>query len=56
MQDHVAIEILLEAGFEIAAVSDILRNPNDDHTAMVFAPDLRGKTDRFLIKARKPAN
>lgn len=56
MQEHVAIEILLEAGFEIAAVSDMLRNPKDDHTAMVFAPDLRGKTDRFLIKARKPAN
>ena len=49
-----ALDAAREAGFEIAAESDLLANPADDHTQMVFAPDIRGKTDRFLLKLRKP--
>ena len=42
------------AGFKLVAESDILRNPADDHTKNVFAPDLRNHTDQFLFKFRKP--
>jgi predicted methyltransferase len=43
------------AGFEFVKSSDILRNPADDHTLLVFDPKVRGHTDRFVFKFRKPA-
>lgn len=42
------------AGFVLDAESDILRNADDDHSLGVFAPEIRGKTDRFILKFRKP--
>lgn len=42
------------AGFELVAESDLLRNPADDHNLLVFDPKIRGKTDRFVFKFRKP--
>jgi len=42
------------AGFMLEAQSDILANPIDDHTLGVFDKAIRGKTDRFLYKFRKP--
>jgi predicted methyltransferase len=42
------------AGIELEAQSDLLANPADDHTRNVFDPAIRGKTDRFLYKFRKP--
>lgn len=54
MQSSQAIEALEAAGFTIAATSSLLANDNDDLTTMVFAPEIRGKTSRFLIKALKP--
>ena len=42
------------AGFKLEAESDILRNPADDHSLLVFNPQIRGKTDRFTYKFRKP--
>ena len=42
------------AGFKLVATSDVLANPEDDHTLSVFAPAIRGKTDRFLFKFVKP--
>ena len=42
------------AGFQIEAKSDVLRNSEDDRTKGVFAPGLRGKTDRFVLRLRKP--
>lgn len=42
------------AGFKLEAQSDLLANPADDHTKGVFDPAIRGKTDRFLYKFRKP--
>lgn len=41
------------AGFTLAAQSDMLRNPNDDLSKIVFAPELRGKTDRFVMRFQK---
>lgn len=42
------------AGFKLAAQSDILKNPNDPHTAAVFDPSIKGKTDQFILKFEKP--
>lgn len=41
------------AGFVLEAQSDVLRNPDDDLGRIVFDPELRGKTDRFLMRFRK---
>ena len=43
-----------KAGFKLAGTSDILRNPADDHSLLVFDPKVRGKTDRFIFKFKKP--
>ncbi len=44
------------AGFEFDGDSDILRNASDDHSLSVFAPDVRGNTDRFVLRFVKPAD
>lgn len=46
---------VLAAGFEFVGESDVLRNPADDHTKNVFDPAIRGRTDQFAYKFRKPA-
>lgn len=43
---------VLAAGFVLAGESDVLRNAGDPHTAK--AHELHGRTDRFLLKFRKP--
>ena len=42
------------AGFTLEAESDLLRNPDDPHTAIVFDPSIRGKTDQVVFRFRKP--
>ena len=42
------------AGFVLEAESDILANPDDDRTKIVFSPEIRGKTDRFVMRFRNP--
>ena len=42
------------AGFKLVASSNILNNTADDRTATVFDPTVRGKTDQFILKFRKP--
>ena len=42
------------AGFALEAESDVLRNPADPKTANVFDPAIRGKTDQFVMRFRKP--
>jgi predicted methyltransferase len=34
--------------------SDLLRQPSDSHSLKVFDPTVRGKTDQFILKFRKP--
>ncbi len=43
-----------KAGFKFEGESKILADPGDDHTKGVFDPSIRGKTDQFLYKFRKP--
>ncbi|MFM5929444.1 MAG: class I SAM-dependent methyltransferase [Novosphingobium sp.] len=43
-----------KAGFKLVAESQALRNPQDDHQLNVFDKAIRGRTDRFMLKFRKP--
>ena len=43
------------AGFVLEAESDVLRHPEDDRTKSVFDEAIRGQTDRFVYRFRKPA-
>jgi predicted methyltransferase len=53
--DPAAVRSEVEAaGFKFDGESRILANPDDDHSKMVFNPAIRGKTDQFLFRFRKP--
>jgi predicted methyltransferase len=53
--DPYSVRKELEAvGFVFEAQSDDLKNPNDDHSRSVFDPSIRGKTDQFVYKFRRP--
>ena len=43
------------AGFVFEGESGVLRNPADPRTANVFDPGIRGRTDQFMLRFRKPA-
>jgi predicted methyltransferase len=42
------------AGFRFEGESNVLRNKDDARTAKVFDPSVRGHTDQFILKFRKP--
>jgi len=42
------------AGFALEAESPMLAHPDDDHTKGVFDPAIRGRTDQFVFKFRRP--
>jgi predicted methyltransferase len=46
---------VLAAGFQFVGSSNLLRRPADPRTAKVFDPAIRGLTDQFILKFRKPA-
>ncbi len=53
--DQKVVETEVEsAGFKLEKTSDLLKNPNDPRTAIVFDPSIKGKTDQFVLKFRKP--
>lgn len=52
--DLIAPEITA-AGFELEESSDLLRNPDDPLDVSVFDQAWRGRTDRCLMRFRKPA-
>jgi predicted methyltransferase len=43
------------AGFIFEGESRVLRDPSDARKVSVFDPSIRGKTDQFIYKFRKPA-
>lgn len=45
---------LLAAGFLADGASPVLRRADDPHTANVFDPAIRGRTDQFMLRFRKP--
>lgn len=50
----IVIAGLEAAGFVLDGESDVLRNPEDDYSVSVFDPAVRGKTDRFVLRFKKP--
>lgn len=45
---------VLAAGFVADGETDAIANPADPHTLNVFDPAIRGKTDQFVLRFRKP--
>lgn len=54
IEESVVKEELTKAGFVLEAETQALRNPADPRTANVFDPSIRGKTDQFALRFRKP--
>jgi predicted methyltransferase len=54
IDEDIVKQEVLRAGFVLAGESDILRNPADDRSLLVFNPAIRGNTDQFLLKFVKP--
>ena len=53
--DPAAVRRQVEAaGFRFAGASKVLANPADDHSKNVFDAAIRGRTDQFVLKFRKP--
>lgn len=50
----IVIAELERAGFVLEGESDVLANAEDDHSKSVFDPEIRGKTDRYVLRFRKP--
>ena len=48
-----AVKAALNAGFVLVGTSDLLENPDDDHTLGPFDPSLERRTDRFVLKLEK---
>ena len=44
-----------KAGFVLDGESRLLAHPDDDHSKLVFDDAIRGRTDQFLFRFRKPA-
>jgi predicted methyltransferase len=51
---EIVISELETAGFVLEDKSDVLRNMDDDLSLSMSAPAVRGKTDRFVFRFRKP--
>lgn len=45
---------LTAAGFVLEEESQVLRNPADDRSERVFESDIRGRTDQFVLRFRRP--
>ena len=48
------VDTLTKAGFKLEAESDLYRRPADPRSANVFDAAIRGKTDQFTLRFRKP--
>jgi predicted methyltransferase len=54
IEPDVARREIEAAGFKFESSSAVLANPKDPHTAGVFDASIRGKTDQFIFKFRRP--
>lgn len=50
----IVIADLEGVGFVFDGESNVLANSGDDHTKNVFDPEIRGKTDRYVLRFSKP--
>src|SRR5699024_7498712 len=51
----ITIDRVEPAGFVFAGSRDALHNPADPHDVSVFDKSIRGHTDQFIYRFRKPA-
>lgn len=51
---QVVLDMAKQAGLDYIDKSDVLANPSDDRTKMVFDPTIRRHTDQFLFRFKKP--
>jgi predicted methyltransferase len=54
IEESVVKDELTKAGFVLDGESQALRNPADPKDKIVFDPSIRGKTDQFMLRFRKP--
>jgi predicted methyltransferase len=54
IEDAAVIREVEAAGFKLEARGAMLRHAADDHTQKVFETGVRGKTDQFVLRFRKP--
>ena len=54
IEPRIILEMLEKAGFALDATSDLLANPDDDHSQSIYAEELRYHTDSIVVRARKP--
>ena len=54
IDEDAVVKDVTAAGFKLDARSDIFANAADPRDKMVFHPSIRGKTDQFLLRFRKP--
>ncbi|KLE34534.1 class I SAM-dependent methyltransferase [Aurantiacibacter luteus] len=54
MDRNLAMTALADAGFVLEAESNIYSRPDDPRTASVFDEGIRGRTDQFAWRLRKP--
>ncbi len=55
IERYTVIEDVTKAGFELAEETDLLENPKDPLNVNVFQQELRGHTNQFVLKFKKPA-
>lgn len=54
LEEGYIIKLMQRAGFVLEARSDMLRNANDNYNISVFTPSIRRKTDRSVLRFRRP--
>ena len=54
IEDVAVIRDVEAAGFKLESRSAILAHPGDDHTLKAVESGIRGKTDQFVLRFRKP--
>ncbi len=55
IERYTAIEDIAKSGFVLAEETDLLENPQDPMNVNVFQQELRGHTNQFVLKFKKPA-
>ena len=54
IEKEFVVNEVLRAGFDLEVESDLLENPEDNLTDMVFEKHIRDRTSRFLLRFKKP--
>ena len=54
MDADLALQRLTAGGFVLEQESDLYSRPTDPRTANVFDESIRGQTDQFMWRLRKP--